>query len=141
MSLKGPDYFDWDIALSRTFTFKEKQSVQVRADFFNLTNHPNFMTPIATMNSGSFGQILSANDPRILQFAAKTFFDDPTPFERMIDSYFKGVTSRKPLPKQRRSNLQGIGWIAILPSFSGRNRWRPAPKVITTGGPRASVSS
>jgi hypothetical protein len=74
-NIKGPGYFDWDMALSRTFSFKEgKQTFQVRADFFNLTNHPNFQNPIATMNSGSFGKILTANDPRILQFAMKYVF-------------------------------------------------------------------
>ena len=74
-SVKGPGYFEWDMALSRTFPFKEgKHSFQVRAEVFNLLNHANFENPISTMNSGSFGKILTANDPRILQFAGKYVF-------------------------------------------------------------------
>jgi hypothetical protein len=74
-TMKGPDFFDWDMALSRTFSFKaEKQTFQIRADFFNLTNRANFLNPTATLNSPTFGKILSANDPRILQFAAKYVF-------------------------------------------------------------------
>jgi hypothetical protein len=74
-SILGPAYFDWDMALSRTFSFKErKHSFQVRAEVFNLANHANFQNPIATMNSGSFGKILTANDPRILQLAGKYVF-------------------------------------------------------------------
>lgn len=73
-SLKGPDFFDIDMAISRTFALKERQSVQVRADFFNLTNHTNFMNPVSTLSSSTFGKILAANDPRILQFAAKYVF-------------------------------------------------------------------
>jgi hypothetical protein len=73
-SIRGPAFFDWDMALSRRFTFKEGKSFQVRAEVFNLLNHANFQNPIATMNSGSFGKILTANDPRILQFAAKYVF-------------------------------------------------------------------
>jgi hypothetical protein len=75
MSIKGPNFFDWDVSLARTFGLRgDKQTLQVRADFFNLTNHANFNTPTATLNSSTFGQILSANDPRILQFAAKIVF-------------------------------------------------------------------
>jgi hypothetical protein len=75
MSIKGPGFFDWDMALSRTFPLgTEKRTLQVRADFFNLTNHANFNTPTATLNSSTFGQILSAQDPRILQFAMKIAF-------------------------------------------------------------------
>jgi hypothetical protein len=34
-------------------------------------NHVNFNAPIAALNSGSFGQIQTAGDPRIMQFAVK----------------------------------------------------------------------
>jgi hypothetical protein len=47
----------------------------IAAEAFNLPNHPNFSTPVATINSGAFGQIqsdisgtsgLTAGDPPIL---------------------------------------------------------------------------
>ena len=43
-------------------------------NLFNRTNHFNFMTPVATLSSASFGVIQSAADPRILQLAAKFKF-------------------------------------------------------------------
>ena len=82
-SLKGPGVFQLDMALSRTFTIREGKTLQLRAEAFNLPNHPNFSTPVATLNSGAFGKIqsdisgtsgLTAGDPRILQFAVKVAF-------------------------------------------------------------------
>jgi hypothetical protein len=73
-NLKGPGSFQIDAALSRTFQIREKQTVQLRAEAFNILNHANFNPPVATLNSGSFGQIQSALDPRILQFALKYVF-------------------------------------------------------------------
>ena len=73
-NLKGPGTFQIDAALSRTFQIREKRTVQLRAESFNIVNHANFNPPVATLNSGSFGQIQSALDPRILQFALKYIF-------------------------------------------------------------------
>ena len=73
-NLKGPGVFTLNVALSRTFPIRESMSLQVRAEAFNLPNHTNFNTPTATLNSGSFGQILSAGDPRIVQLAMKFVF-------------------------------------------------------------------
>src|SRR5262249_31561046 len=73
-NIKGPGVFQFDVALSRTFTVREGQELQLRAEAFNILNHANFSTPIATLNSGAFGQIQSAADPRILQFALKYVF-------------------------------------------------------------------
>jgi hypothetical protein len=73
-NLKGPGSVQVDAALSRTFQIREKKTVQLRAEAFNILNHANFNPPVATLNSGSFGQIQSALDPRILQFALKYIF-------------------------------------------------------------------
>jgi hypothetical protein len=45
--------------------------VQVRWEVFNVFNHVNFNGPVASLNSASFGQIQTAGDPRIMQFALK----------------------------------------------------------------------
>jgi len=92
-SLKGPGYFQLNMAVSRTFPIREKKSIQIRAEAFNLPNHVNLATPGAggvggigrgvTLNSPNFGQItsdvsgnsgLQAGDYRIIQFAMKLMF-------------------------------------------------------------------
>ncbi|HMF74224.1 MAG TPA: hypothetical protein VK604_01045 [Bryobacteraceae bacterium] len=73
-SLIGPGYFDIDFSLSRIFTVGEIHHVEVRSEFFNVTNHANFTNPSGTLRSQSFGQLLAASDPRIIQFALKYSF-------------------------------------------------------------------
>ena len=73
-SLRGPGFFDVDLAVSRTFKIYERLTLDVRAEAFNVLNHPNFMTPNANVSSSSFGQITTAFDPRILQAAVKVIF-------------------------------------------------------------------
>ena len=73
-SLRGPGFFDVDLAVSRAFKIYERLTLDVRAEAFNLFNHPNFMAPNANVSSSSFGQITTAFDPRILQAAVKVVF-------------------------------------------------------------------
>jgi hypothetical protein len=75
-SLSGPGYFDVDASLSRFFVVPrhENQRFELRFEFFNLFNHPNFAAPNSTETSSKFGQIQSASDPRILEFALKYRF-------------------------------------------------------------------
>lgn len=46
-ALLGPDYRDFDLAISKMTDLSEKFKLQFRADFYNLTNHPNFANPLA----------------------------------------------------------------------------------------------
>ncbi len=82
-NFKGPGVFQLDLALSRIFPIREHQTVQLRAEAFNLPNHFNPSTPVATTNSSAFGQIqsdisgtsgLQAGDYRVIQFALKYVF-------------------------------------------------------------------
>jgi len=73
-SLRGPHFFDLDVSLSRWFTVHESQKMQLRFEFFNATNYVNFSNPVSGMNVTNFGTILSAGNPRILQFAGKYVF-------------------------------------------------------------------
>jgi hypothetical protein len=73
-SLLAPGYFDIDAALSRYFNITERQRVELRFEFFNLLNHPNFQAPDNYFSDATFGQILSDVSPRILQFALKYTF-------------------------------------------------------------------
>ncbi|MDQ6699482.1 MAG: carboxypeptidase regulatory-like domain-containing protein [Acidobacteriota bacterium] len=73
-ALRGPGLFNSDIGLFKTFTIHEGLTVQARAEFFNFLNRANFNPPGTTVNSGNFGAILSARDPRIGQLALKIQF-------------------------------------------------------------------
>ncbi len=83
-NLAGPGYFNVDLALSRRFPIREKQSLEIRAEAFNLENRVNFLNPAAVslvggvsgsaLNSSNFGKILADVSPRIMQFAVKYAF-------------------------------------------------------------------
>ena len=73
-SLLGPHYIDSDVNVTKVFKIHEQQNFQVRFEFFNVFNHPNFQAPVATLSSSTFGQIQAANPPRIIQLAAKYTF-------------------------------------------------------------------
>jgi len=44
-SLRAPGFFQWDLSAMKNFPVGEKFTVQFRADFFNILNHPNFGNP------------------------------------------------------------------------------------------------
>ena len=71
----------------RAFVIRESKQVQFRAEAFNLPNHTNpdaclagssILAPCTAMstaiNTPTFGRILAAKDPRILQLALKYTF-------------------------------------------------------------------
>ncbi|HKC62591.1 MAG TPA: TonB-dependent receptor, partial [Pyrinomonadaceae bacterium] len=76
-AFRAPFQSNWDFSLIKGFTIREKHNFQLRADFFNLFNHPVFSTP-AAVNIGtlsSFTQITSTAVPaRLIQFALKYSF-------------------------------------------------------------------
>jgi hypothetical protein len=44
-SLVGPNFKQWDFSIHKDTAFGEKVTMQLRAEFFNLLNHPNFASP------------------------------------------------------------------------------------------------
>lgn len=44
-SLRGLPYTNWDLALYKTTHLRENVTMQLRAEFFNVVNHPNFSSP------------------------------------------------------------------------------------------------
>ena len=73
-TILGPGLIQIDMGLTRSFQVRERQSVQFRAEAFNLPNHVNPSPPITAINNANFGKILAAGDPRLLQFALKYVF-------------------------------------------------------------------
>ncbi|HEY7839098.1 MAG TPA: carboxypeptidase-like regulatory domain-containing protein [Terriglobales bacterium] len=72
----GPSQWDVNAALWRTFPVMEGKQVELRAEAFNLFNHPGLGGPGSNLNSGSsLTRITSAaNAPRIMQVALKFTF-------------------------------------------------------------------
>jgi len=44
-SLRGPSFKQWDFALYKNTNITERLALQLRAEFFNILNHPNFSNP------------------------------------------------------------------------------------------------
>lgn len=71
----GPGLLNWDSGLFKDFAlWSERTHLQFRAEYFNVLNRANFNNPNITQNSAGFGQITSAQDPRIGQLALKLVF-------------------------------------------------------------------
>jgi len=45
-SFKSPNYANFDFSLTKTTHIRESLAVELRADFFNIFNHPNFTNPL-----------------------------------------------------------------------------------------------
>jgi hypothetical protein len=72
-NILGPGFFQFDTALSREFRLREGQALEIRAEAFNVTN--SFRAGgVTTTQNANFGRILTALDPRIMQFAMKFVF-------------------------------------------------------------------
>ena len=74
LNIQGPGFITINMGLTRKFHVREKQSVEFRAEAFNLPNHMNPNNPVAVINNQNFGKIFSAGEPRIMQLALKYLF-------------------------------------------------------------------
>jgi hypothetical protein len=73
--VRGPGLGNVDLSVAKEFPLREKFGVQLRFEFFNLTNTAHFANPIGNMAAGNFGSITqTVGNPRIVQFAAKAMF-------------------------------------------------------------------
>jgi hypothetical protein len=62
-SFRGPGYFDIDTNLSRRFAIREKMSLTLGIQAYNVLNHANFANPSGTLSSGSFAEITTTLGP------------------------------------------------------------------------------
>jgi outer membrane receptor protein involved in Fe transport len=73
--IPGPGNNVFNLALHRGFRVHESQTLQLRAEFFNAFNHPNWGIPGPYPDFGPFfGKIFSTGDPRRVQFALRYEF-------------------------------------------------------------------
>ncbi|MGB2897716.1 MAG: carboxypeptidase regulatory-like domain-containing protein [Candidatus Acidiferrum sp.] len=89
-AFRMPGKYNWDMGLSKSFTFTERWRLQFRAEFFNVFNRVNFfdeevasgagsqpsITNFQRLSAGAFGTFRAGQvgDPRIGQLALKLFF-------------------------------------------------------------------
>jgi len=71
---RGPGRTNLDLALAKTTPITERVAAEFRVEAFNIFNHTEFENPTVNPNSGTFGQITSTFDPRILQMALRITF-------------------------------------------------------------------
>jgi len=73
-SFYGPGINNWDMALMRNFPYRERLNVQLRGEFYNVMNHPNFKNPNTTIGNKLYGAITSDNGARVMEVALRIFF-------------------------------------------------------------------
>ena len=76
----GPGINNTDLAFLKTVSVRERYTVQFRAEFFNVANHAQFTKVDGNISDGlpadggTFGKVLRARDPRLVQVALKLMF-------------------------------------------------------------------
>jgi hypothetical protein len=72
--VRGPSYRDVDLSVVRRVPITRGQSLEFRAEIFNLLNTVNLGAPAAVAGAANFGTITTALDPRVVQLAVKYVF-------------------------------------------------------------------
>jgi Carboxypeptidase regulatory-like domain/TonB dependent receptor len=73
----GPGMDNYDIAIVKNVSLNEAKSLQFRLEGFNAFNHAQFFGPQAVdgnIDSPTFGYVVSATSPRLVQLGFKFFF-------------------------------------------------------------------
>ncbi len=74
-SLRGPTLKQYDFSLFRSFRILDRADLQARAEFYNLTNTPNFSNPDSAVTDSKFGTITATSgNQRAGQLALKLIF-------------------------------------------------------------------
>ncbi len=73
-NLRAPGITNFDFSLMRNQLIREKVNVQFRAEAFNTFNTPQWDPPDSSVNSPTFGRILSGGSDRVLQLGLRLSF-------------------------------------------------------------------
>lgn len=82
-SIEGPGEKNVDFALLKKISLGQSRRLEIRAEAFNVFNHPNFQFAApgpqnsinsTVMGTPTFGYLTGALAPRLLQFAAKIYY-------------------------------------------------------------------
>lgn len=69
--LEGPGLINFDISMLKDFAISERKSLQLRGEFFNAFNRPNFSLPASARGNPNFGTIASSRAGRIIQLGIR----------------------------------------------------------------------
>ena len=72
--IRGPGDLTFNVALQKTFALPRETALLFRAEAFNVANHPNWGAVSTGVGSTNYGQVYSAQDPRIMQFSLRLVF-------------------------------------------------------------------
>lgn len=73
--IEEPGYNYWNSGLLKDTRISERFSTELRAEFYNVFNHPNFSPPNGSLIPGQFGRIGGTDVyARVIQFGLKLFF-------------------------------------------------------------------
>jgi hypothetical protein len=72
--VRGPGIFNSDVSFSKSTDLREGLTMQFRAEFFNIFNHTQWAGVGSSFGGGTFGQVVSARDPRITQLGLRIAF-------------------------------------------------------------------
>ena len=72
--LDGPGLRAVNLSIVKNTALTERLNLQIRAEFFNVLNRANYNLPDHFIGSPTFGQVVSVQDPRWVQFALKLLF-------------------------------------------------------------------
>jgi hypothetical protein len=73
----GPGSNNYDMSLMKNVSLTESKELQFRMEAFNVFNHAQFFGPASVsgnINGSTFGQVVSAASPRLMQAALKFVF-------------------------------------------------------------------
>ena len=118
-SIENPDFFNMDFSLMKTTKITERMSVQLRAEFFDIMNHPNF-------GVGQQGYLMSTTDTITPLSAEYSHISDPTAYEppNPATGFAGGVICNPPNSKACRI----LARLLSAPATSARRlRFQPAP--------------
>jgi outer membrane receptor protein involved in Fe transport len=72
--VRGPAYKNLDASIFKEFGFAERYKLQMRLELFNATNTPHFGNPDGVFTDGTFGELTTPGQMRVVQLAAKFIF-------------------------------------------------------------------
>ena len=72
--VNGPGLANVDFSILKDLGLGESATLQLRAEFFNMLNTPNFLNPSVFFGTPGFGRVLAARDGREVQFGVKLIF-------------------------------------------------------------------